>query len=172
LRFCVDYRKLNALTKKDRYSLPLIEETLTQFIKAKIITKIDIRYAFNRIRMATLEDEDLTIFRTRFGSYKSKMLSFGLYNGPAIFQHYINDALWEFLYVFCTAYIDDIVIFSQNREEYVIHVRRVLEKFRDAGLQADIVKCEFFVTETKFLGLIVGVDRIRMDPEKIRTILG
>jgi hypothetical protein len=73
--------------------------------------------------------------------------------------------------VFCTVYMDDIVIFSQNRKEHVIHVRRVLEKFRDAGLQADIVKCEFFVTKTKFLSLIVGVNGIRMDPEKIRTIL-
>jgi hypothetical protein len=67
--------------------------------------------------------------------------------------------------------MDDIVIFSQNWEEHVIYVRRVLEKLRDAGLQADITKYEFFVTKIKFLGLIVSVNRIRMNPEKIRTIL-
>ena len=62
LRFCVDYRKLNAITKKDRYPLPLIEETLAQLTGAKIMTKLDIRHAFNRIRMATDEDEELTTF--------------------------------------------------------------------------------------------------------------
>ena len=73
--------------------------------------------------------------------------------------------------MFYTAYMDDIVIFSQNRKEHVIHVRRILEKLRDAGLQADIAKCEFFVTKIKFLGLIVSVNGIKMNPEKIRTIL-
>ena len=85
LRFCVDYWKLNAITKKDRYPLPLIKETLTQITSAKILLKIDIRHAFNWICMAIEEDEDLTTFKTRFGAYKYKVLPFRLYNGPATF---------------------------------------------------------------------------------------
>ncbi len=68
-RFCVDYRKLNAITKKDQYLIPLIEETLARLSKARIFTKLDVRHAFNRIRLK--EDiEDLTTFYTRYGSYK------------------------------------------------------------------------------------------------------
>jgi transposase InsO family protein len=171
LRFCVDYRKLNALTKKDRYPLPLIEETLAQITGAKILSKIDIRHAFNRIRMATDEDEDLTTFKTRFGTYKYKVLPFGLCNGPATFQHYMNDVLWEGLNEYLSVYMDDILVYSQTREEHVIHVQRVLDRLIEAGLQADIAKCEFFVTETKFLGLIVGIDGIRMDPAKVQAIV-
>jgi hypothetical protein len=93
LRFCVDYRKLNAITRKDRYPLPLIEETLAQVTGAKFLTKIDIRHAFNRIRMATEEDEDLTTFRTSLGCFKYKVMPFGLTNGPATFQRYMNETL-------------------------------------------------------------------------------
>jgi hypothetical protein len=171
LRFCVDYRRLNALTKKDAYPLPLIEETLAQITGAKILTKIDIRHAFNRIRMATEEDEDLTTFKTRFGSYKSKVLPFGLCNGPATFQHHMNEVLWEGLNEYLSVYMDDILIYSQNRAEHIQHVQSVLERLMAAGLQADIKKCEFFVTETKFLGLIVGIDGIKMDPEKVKAIV-
>jgi hypothetical protein len=145
LRFCVDYRKLNAITKKDRYPLPLIEETLAQITGAKFLTKIDIRHAFNRIRMATEEDEDLTTFRTSIGCFKYKVMPFGLTNGPATFQRHMNETLWEYLHKFVVAYMDDLLIYSQTREEHIIHVQKVLQKLRDAGLQADIKKCEFFV---------------------------
>jgi hypothetical protein len=170
LRFCVDYRKLNALTKKNRYPIPLVEETLAQLSGAKIMSKIDIRHAFNRIRMATPEDEDLTTFRTSFGSYKYRVLPFGLANGPATFQEYINSVLWDCLGIYASAYLDDIMIWSQSREEHIKHLRIVIRKLREAGLYADITKCEFFVTETKFLGVIVSTEGLRMDPEKVKTI--
>jgi formylmethanofuran dehydrogenase subunit E len=83
IRFCVDYRRLNQLTRKDRYPLPLLDETLAQMSKAKRFTKLDIRQAFYRIRMATPEDEDLTTFRTRYGLYKYIVMPFGLTNAPA-----------------------------------------------------------------------------------------
>ena len=84
-RFCVDYRKLNAITKKDRYPLPLIEETLARLARVKVFTKLDVRQAFYRIRMKE-SVEDLTTFRTRYGSYKYKVLPFGLCNGPDPFR--------------------------------------------------------------------------------------
>ena len=82
LRFCVDYRKLNSMTKKDRYPLPLIDETLARLGHAKFFTKLDIRQAFHRLRMKE-EDEELTTFRTRFGSFKYRVMPFGLTHGPA-----------------------------------------------------------------------------------------
>jgi hypothetical protein len=98
-------------------------------------------------------------------------MPFGLTGAPATFQRFINDSLREYLDQFCSAYLDDILIYSKTKEEHVQHVRKVLERLRSAGLFAKLSKCEFFVTETKFLGLIVGRDGFKMDPEKVKTIL-
>lgn len=84
LRFCIDFCKLNNMTRKDRYPLPLIDETLSRLAKAKIFTKLDIRQAFHRIRIHP-DSEELTTFRTRYGAYKCKVLPFGLTNGPSIY---------------------------------------------------------------------------------------
>jgi len=169
LRFCIDFRKLNAITRKDRYPLPLIDETLARISRAKIFTKLDIRQAFHRIRMDPAS-EDLTTFRTRYGAYKCKVLPFGLTNGPATYQRYMNDVLFDYLDDFCTAYLDDILIYSDNALEHEKHVMKVLERLRKAGLQADIKKCEFSVTRTKYLGFIISTDGIEVDPEKIEVI--
>lgn len=169
LRFCVDYRKLNAITKKDQYPLPLIDETLSRLAKAKIFTKIDIRQAFHKIRLEP-DAIDLTTFRTRYGAYKYKVLPFGLTNGPATFQRFINEILMGYLDQFASAYIDDILIYSDNLDEHKIHVKKILAKLREAGLQADIDKCEFHVENTKYLGFIVGTDGLKFDPQKIEAV--
>ena len=169
LRFCVDYRKLNQITKKDRYPLPLIDETLARLNRAKIFTKLDIRQAFHRIRMH-IDSEELTTFRTRYGAYKYRVLPFGLTNGPATYQRYMNDILFKYLDVFCTAYLDDIIIYSENVSEHEDHVKLILDCLRRAGLQADINKCEFGVDDTKYLGFIVTTKGIRADPDKIMVI--
>lgn len=170
LRFCVDYRALNAATKKDKYPLPLIEETMQKLASAKIFTKLDVRHAFNRIRLANEAVEDQTTFNTRFGAYKYKVLPFGLCNGPATFQRYINSVLFDYLDQFCTAYIDDILIYSADELEHVSHVNMVLARLKDAGLQVDIKKSEFQVKRTKFLGFIITTEGLEMDPEKVATI--
>src|SRR5277367_5336065 len=169
LRFCVDYRKLNALTRKDRYPLPLLDETLAQISKARIFTKLDIRQAFHRVRIDPAS-EDLTTFRTRYGCYKYKVVPFGLTNRPATYQRYMNDVLFDYLDDFCTAYLDDIMIYSDNELEHQEHVCKVLERLRKAGLQADIKKSEFSVTRTKYLGFIISTDGIEADPEKTSVI--
>ena len=159
LRFCVDYRKLNAVTKKNQYPLPLIDETLSRLGQAKIFTKLDIRQAFHRVRIHP-DSVDLTTFRTRYGSYKYKVVPFGLTNGPATFQQFMNDVLFEYLDDFCTAYLDDILIYSSNELEHWEHVRKVLQRLREAGLQVDIKKSEFGVKRTKYLGFrLTGPDR-------------
>ncbi|KAI1007772.1 hypothetical protein K3495_g454 [Podosphaera aphanis] len=145
LRLCIDFRTLNSLTRKDRYPLPLIDETLARLSGAKIFTKLDIRQAFHRIRMDP-SSEEYTTFRTRYVTYKCKVLSFGLTNGPATYQRYMNDVLFEYLDFFCTAYLNDILIYSSSELEHQSHVRKVLQRFRNAGLQADIKKCEFGVS--------------------------
>ena len=169
LRFCIDYRKLNNLTRKDQHPLPLIDETLARISNAKIFTKLDIRQAFHRIRMDPASEE-LTTFRTRYGTYKCQVLPFGLTNGPATYQRYMNEVLFDYLDEFCTAYLDDILIYSENVLEHEHHVKLVLRRLRDAGLQVDIKKTEFHVTRTKYLGFIISTQGLEVDPEKITAI--
>lgn len=169
LRFCIDFRVLNSLTRKDRYPLPLIDETLARIANAKIFTKLDIRQAFHRIRMDPASEE-YTTFRTRYGAYKCKVLPFGLTNGPATYQRYMNDILFDYLDDFCTAYLDDILIYSEDPLEHQTHVRKVLQRLEDAGLQADLKKCEFSVTRTKYLGFIISTSGLEVDPEKVSVV--
>ncbi len=112
----------------------------------------------------------LTAFRTRYGIYQYNVLPFGLCNGPATFQRYINEVLFDLLDECCTAYVDDILIYSQDALEHETHVRQVMQRLREAGLQVDIKKSEFSVTKTKFLGFIVSTKGIAVDPEKIEAI--
>jgi len=170
LRFCIDYRGLNQFTKKDKYPLPLIDETLAHLNKARVFSKLDIRQAFHRIRMDP-DSEGLTTFRTRYGSYKCKVVPFGLTNSPATYQRYRNDTLFDYLDVFCTAYLDDFIIYSDDPLDHPGHVSKVLARLRSAGLQVDIKKCEFNVKSTKYLGFIVSTDGISTDPEKIAVLL-
>ena len=170
LRFCVDYRALNAITIKNRYPLPLIRETLAQLSKAKIYTKLDVVAAFNRIRIAK-GDEWLTAFNTRYGLFETLVMPFGLSNAPATFQARINEVLHPFLDVFCTAYIDDILIYSNDLKIHRQHVRLVLQALQEAGLQLDIKKCEFEVTEVAYLGMIISTSGVKMDPKKVQCIV-
>ena len=80
------------------------------------------------------ESEELTTFRTRYGAYKYKVLPFGLTNRPVTYQRYINDILFNYLDEFCTAYLDDILIYSDNLQEYKVHIKKVLNRLRKAGL--------------------------------------
>lgn len=171
LRFCVDYRALNAMTKKDRYPLPLITETLRALSQALWFSKVDVSQAFHHIRIAQGE-EWKTAFRTRYGSYEWNVTPFGLTGAPATFQRYINWILRDYLDEFCTAYIDDVLIYtSGTREDHREKVKLVLQRLNNAGLNLDITKCEFETKSTKYLGYIVEVGRgLRMDPEKVKAI--
>jgi RNase H-like domain found in reverse transcriptase/Reverse transcriptase (RNA-dependent DNA polymerase)/Integrase zinc binding domain len=171
LRFCVDYRALNAISRKDRYPLPLIRETLSQISRAKWFTKLDVIAAFNKIRIAP-GHEWLTAFNTRFGLFEWLVTPFGLTGAPSTFQRFINMTLQEFQ-DFVSAYIDDILIFTDgSREEHEQKVVKVLQRLEEAGLHLDIDKCEFSVRSTKYLGFIISAEEgIKMDPDKVKAIL-
>lgn len=170
LRMCVDYRGLNKITIKNRYPLPLISGLLEQLGQAKIYTKVDLRGAYNLVRIKE-GDEWKTAFRTRYGHFEYNVMPFGLTNAPGIFQHLMNDIFREFLDDFVVCYLDDILIFSKNREDHEKHVRLVLQKLRKAGLYAKLEKCVFHQSQVEFLGYIISGGDLSMDPKKIETII-
>ena len=151
LRLCVDYRGLNAIIQKNRTPLPLINETLDRVQEARVFTKLDLRGAYNLVRIAA-GDEWKTAFRTRYGLFEYKVVPFGLTNAPAAFQHMMNDTFRDILDVTVTIYLDDILIYSNKPSEHEQHVREVLRRLIAMRLFAKAEKCEFFKTEVDFLG--------------------
>ena len=170
LHFCVDYWCLNALTHWDQYSLPLIDETLTQITDCKFIIKFDIITAFNKLWIYS-DSEKLMTFCTLMRVYKYDVLPFDLINESAFFQHYINNTLFKCLNDYVQAYLNNILIYSKTQQEHVKHVQNVLEKLQATGLQIDIKKSEFFIIKITFLDLLIFIDELRMNPQKIEVIM-
>lgn len=170
LRLCVDYRKLNDISIKNRCPLPLIDETFDQLKDATIFTKLDLKGAYNLVRIAK-GDEWKTAFRTRYGHFQYNVMPFGLTNAPATFQSLINEVLREHLDDFVVTYIDDILIYSKNKKEHQQHVKTIMKKLMDAQLQVKLSKCEFNKNEVEFLGFIISGNEIKMDPKKIKSIV-
>ncbi|KAJ1599434.1 hypothetical protein NDA14_001956 [Ustilago hordei] len=169
LRLCVDYRGLNEITVKNRAPLPLIEEQLFLLRKARIYTKLDLRAAYNLIQIAK-GDEWKTAFGTQLGLYEYLVMPFGLANAPAHFQSFINDIFRDIIGIYVVVYLDDFLIFSDTEEAHVKHVTEVLTRLRSNRLFAKLSKCEFHTKTVEFLGYIIKLTGIEMDPEKVRTV--
>jgi len=131
LRLVVDYRHLNDITIRDFYLLPLINDMLEHLAKGKVFSKLDLRSAYNLVRIKE-GDEYKTAFNCKYGHFENLIMPFGLKNAPAIYQHFINDILENFLRKFVFCYIDDIIIFSPDLETHYEHLIKVLTKLRKA----------------------------------------
>jgi len=169
LRLCVDYRGLNKITIKNRCPLPLITESLERLSQAKIYTKLDIREAYHRIRIKE-GDEWKTAFRTRYGHYEYTVMPFGLTNAPAQFQAYMNQALAGLIDITCIVYLDDILVFSDNEEDHIRHVKEVLDRLREFKLYVKLDKCEWHTDRTEYLGYIIAPEGVSIDPSRVQTI--
>jgi len=170
LRFCVDYRKLNALIKWNHYSLSLIDETLTHIQESKYLTQLNIIVAFNKLQMLS-DSEDLTIFIIFFNLYKYHVMLFELINELTFYQHYMNDVLFKYLHQFCQIYLDDIIIYSKILKKHKQHVWLILNKLWEADLQININKCKFHVQKTIFLKLLMSIEKLKMNSRKIQAVV-
>jgi hypothetical protein len=169
LKLCVDYRELNVITIKNRYSIFLINQLLNRFNDVKKFTKLNIQTTYNFIRIRE-ENEWKTAFRRRYEQYEYRVMSFELANASITFQSYINFALKEFLNVFVIIYLNDILIYFQNESEHTNHVQFVLKRLRKYKLFAKLSKCDFDLKEIDYLKFIVKVNDIRMNLAKIAIV--
>ncbi len=170
LRPVQDYRKLNEMTIKNRYPLLLISELIDKLRGAKYFTKLDIRWAYNNVRIKE-EDEQKAAFRTNRGLYEPTVMFFGLTNSPTTFQSMMNDIFRDLIGEGkVTIYLDDILIFSKNLKEHREITKHVLQRLRENNLFLKAEKCEFEVLETEYLGVIISENSIRMDPVKLAGI--
>ena len=169
LRMCIDYRQLNKVTIKNRYPLPRIDDLFDQLQGAKCFSKIDLRSGYHQVRVREA-DIPKTAFRTRYGHYEFRVLSFGLTNAPAVFMDLMNRVFKPFLDMFVIVFIDDILVYSRSEEEHADHLRTVLRVLQHQKLYAKFSKCEFWLTSVAFLGHIIGADGIRVDTQKIEAV--
>ncbi len=153
LHFCMNYWKLNALIKRDHYSILLIDEVLARIQDSKYLTQLNIIIAFNKLCMST-ESENLITFITFFNVYKYKVMLFKLINESTFFQHYINDMLFNCLHKFCQIYLNNILIYSKILKKHKTHVKEMLNKLHKVNLQINIDKCEFKIQKISFLELL------------------
>ncbi|KAK3561756.1 hypothetical protein QTP86_013324 [Hemibagrus guttatus] len=169
LRPCIDYRGLNAITVHYPYPLPLVPAALEQLRGAKFFTKLDLRSAYNLVRIYE-GDEWKTAFHTTHGHYEYLVMPFGLTNAPAVFQSRINKVFQDILGKWVIAYIDDILVYSTSLEEHVHHVREVLSRLQRHHLFIKPEKCEFHQTTMTFLGYVITWQGVEMDVTKVQAV--
>ncbi|GAU42667.1 hypothetical protein TSUD_398730 [Trifolium subterraneum] len=170
MRLCIDYRQLNKVTIKNKYPLPRIDDLLDQLRGATIFSKIDLRSGYHQIRIRT-SDVSKTAFRTRYGHYEFLVMPFGLTNAPAVFMDYMNRIFQPYLDKFVVIFIDDILIYSKDPQEHAEHLRIVLNILREKQLYAKFSKCEFWLSEVKFLGHVISQGGVSVDPSKVEAVL-
>ena len=170
LRLCMDYRKLNSDTVKNRGTLPLISDMLRYLSKGKMFSALDLRSAYNQIRIVD-EDVHKTAFITPFGHFESLVLLFGLTNAVVDFQAFMVHVFRDYIGDFVLVYLDDIIIYSSDVEMHEKHVSMVLERLREFQLICNLEKCHFYLTSVSYLGYILSGEGISMDPAKVQAIV-
>jgi len=168
-RLCINYAPLNKCIIPDRYLLPNINEILSSFWRSKWFTVIDLASAYWQIQLRE-KDRPKMAFLTRSRQYQFKVIPFELNNAPVTFQRFMNKVLRQYIGKFVQVYLDDVIIYSNNLDEHKRHIKAVLEKIREANLKLKPSKCQWFQTELKFVGHLVGRNSIKSDPRNVEKI--
>lgn len=167
IRICADFTELNKHVLRERLQLPSVDETLAQLQEAKIFTKLDANSGFWQLCLTEKSSNYLT-FITPFGRFKYKRLPFGICSAPEVYQRIMFEIVGHKKGV--VVHMDDIVIFGKNIKEHDNRLHNVLKSLKDHGITLNKKKCQFALTELKFLGHIIGENGVKADPELIEAI--
>lgn len=168
-RFCIDYRKLNEVTKKEIYALPRIEECINGLSGKMWFTTLDMASGYFQVPMEE-KSKEKTAFITYDGQYQFTKMSFGLVNAPSTYQRMMQSVLAGLQWKCLQVYLDDIIIASETFEEHLIDITATLNRLENAGLKMKASKCEFCCSEVKYLGHLISREGIRANPEKIEKV--
>jgi transposase InsO family protein len=169
VRFCVDYRKLNAATTFDAYPLPRIDETLESLGGAKWFTTLDLLSGYWQVGL-TPEAKLKSAFCVRSGLYLWNVMPFGLCNAPGTFERLMEEVLQGLQWASCLVYLDDVVIFGKDKQQLLQRMHLVFERLQRAGLKVKPKKCKFFQKETEYLGHVICGDGVKVSPEKVAAM--
>ena len=166
-RFCVDFRKLNQITRNYVYPLPHIDDVLASLGKSKVFSSLDLRSGYWQIGLSE-QSKDRATFCCHRGLYQFEVMPFGLSNAPSVFQELMTHVLEGIQ--FATAYLDDIIIYSPTVQDHMEHLQVVFDRLRKFGLKMKMSKCKFMQKEINYLGFVVTTEGIRVDPGKVSAI--
>lgn len=169
LRMCVDFRALNRITVKNRWPLPRIDELLDKLKHARFFSKLDLASGYHQMRINDA-DQHKTAFIAAGQQFAWRVLPFGLSNAPSQFMQLMLHCLGDLVGKFCLVYLDDILIFSNSRQDHLLHLNAVLQRLNHHGLRIQQDKCEFMQRSINFLGHVVSHNRICMDRQKVIAI--
>ena len=167
-RFCVDFRKLNKITKLNSYPLPVIDDILALLGKARYFSSLDLKSGYWQVLMDET-DKEKTAFTCHRGLFEFNVMPFGLTNAPAIFQELMNRVL-EGLTNFSVAYLDDILIYSETLTDHLRHIQSVFDRLREHNLRLKLKKCSFLKKETNYLGFVINENGIQPEQNKVNVI--
>nr|GEX38940.1 putative reverse transcriptase domain-containing protein [Tanacetum cinerariifolium] len=168
-RMCIDYRELNKLPVKNRYPLSRIDDLFDQLQGSSVYMKIDLRSGYHQLRIRE-EDIPITAFRTRYGHFEFQVMSFGLTNASVVFMNLMNRVCKPYLDTFVIVFIDDILIYSKNKEDHEKHLKVILELLKNEKLYAKFLKCDFWLKSVQFLGHVINSNGVHFDHAKVEAI--
>jgi len=166
-----DYRYLNKWTIKNNYPLPLILDVVENIGTKKVFTKMDLRWEYNNVQIKE-GDEWKAAFMTPKGSFKPTVMFFGLTNSPATFQAMMNELLRDLINTGkVVAFIDDVIVGTETEEGHNEIVAEIIKRLEENDLYVKLEKCKWKVREVGFLGVVIGLDRIKIEEEKVKGVL-
>ena len=168
-RFCIDYRKLNAVTVRDSHPIPRQDDTIDSLSSSTYFSVMDLSSGYWQVKLHP-EDKEKTAFTTGTGLYQFTVMPFGLVNAPMTFQRLMEVVLHGLHWSRCLVYLDDCIVMGKNFDDHLKNLQEVFQRFRDAGLKLKPSKCSLFRKEVTYLGYVITSNGVRPDPNNIDKV--